>query len=647
MKTIITIGDLFPHDAGMILVAKQAADGSPRHISTVANGTACGCECFGCGRRLIARNRGEVRAHSFAHRPEDMVTDCFSSGETALHLRAKEIIAKHGRITLPATFTTGLDGTQIAVSQQHSIDLTDIKLEAVAGELVPDVTATMPDGRRIFIEIANTHPCPPEKIEKLDLMDVEVLEIMVSSYRDVALDELDEIILDVAPRKLIHSSEVKAMAAEISEERQRREHARRAEAERLVAVYRNPAIRNHVKAQALAEDLVQYGLFQYIDIEDDRPSAFIIYRRQWQAAVLDRLYNANTEFLKPIDLLEIFAKGEWPKLEIAYTTSEHSRWIADNIAADFKSPCEEVSDYLSRLRTEGAVYEVRDRGFAMSHDLFQRIGAAIEKKNRPERRTRELKVAFRDVGTFVPNEDGPMPAFDHWLRGRAAAARLSVEQLLVDESGEYDALIEQMRTLYKKISNMRAFKTVTRPPEMAGLPIEPLINRLMTAIAEEARREHAELIVLRKRQADEAAELQRKEVVDRVQRLSDEAMSVVPDVDGFLDGPLSDLHGKTPRQLASESYHGFNQAQAALSTIRELKRAAERAENLKQDIADKLLERVHYRILRKEMADLWPKSRLRELGGLTPLEYCKDEKTLARCFEVLEDVVVTERKRRR
>ena len=647
MKTIITIGDLFPHDSGMILVAKEAADGSPRHISTVANGAACGCECFGCGRRLIARNRGEVRAHSFAHRPEDMVTDCFSSGETALHLRAKEIIAKHCRITLPGTFTTGLDGTQIPVSRQHSINLTDVKLEAVAGELVPDVTATMPDGRRIFIEIANTHPCPPEKIEKLDLMGVEVLEIMVSSYRDVPLDELDEIILDIAPRKLIHSSEVKAMAAEISEERQRREHARRAEAERLVAVYRNPAIRNHVKAQALAEDLVQYGLFQYIDVEDDRPSAFIIYRRQWQAAVLDRLYNANTEFLKPIDLLEIFAKGEWPKPEIAYTTSEHSIWIADNIAADFKSPYEEVSDYLSRLRVEGAVYEVRGRGFAMNHDLFQLIGAAIERKNRPERRTRELKIAFKDVGTLMPKEDGPMPVFEQWLKGRSAAAGLSVEQLLVDESGEYDTLIEQMRTLYKTISNMQAFKTVARPPEMAGLPIEPLINRLMTAIAEEARREHAELIVLRKRQADEAAELQRKEVVDRVQRLSDEAMSVVPDVDGFLDGPLSDLHGKTPRQLASESYHGFNQAQAALSTIRELKRAAERAENLKQDIADKLLERVHYRILRKEMADLWPKSRLRELGGLTPLEYCKDEKTLARCFEVLEDVVVTERKRRR
>lgn len=647
MTKTITIADLFPHDVGTILVAKYIGDGLPRHISEVANGAACGCECFGCGRRLIARNGGGLRAHSFAHRSEDSVSDCFSSGETALHIRAKEIVAKHRWITLPATFTKGLDGTQITVSEQHSVALTDVELEAVAGELVPDVTATMPNGRRIFIEIANTHLCPPDKIAKLASMDVEVLEIMVSSYRDVPLDDLDEIILDLAPRKLILSSGVKAMAAEIERERQRQEDAKRVEAERLVKVYRDPTIRNHLKAQVLADSFIELGLSQHVDIEDDRPSAFIIYRRQWQAAVLDRLYNANSSFLKPIDLLQSFAKGEWPKAEIAYITSEYSRWIAANVAPDFKSPYEEVSDYLSRLREEGAVYEVRHRGFAMSHDLFRHIGRAIERKNRPDRRKVELKSTFKEIGRLVPQLDGPMPIFDGWLEGRAAKVKLSVKQLLIDETGKFDALIELLRSLYKTINDMRAFKAVVRPPDVAGLPIEPLIDRLMTAIAEEARREHAEVVAHRKRQADEAAALQRKAAEDRIERLMREAMSIVPDVDVFLDSPLSDLRNKTPRQLASESYQGFNQAQAVLSSIREVKRAADQVANLKQYMVEKLMERVRHLILRKEMADLWPRSRLRELGGLTPLEYCKDEKTLASCLEVLEVFVAEERKRRR
>lgn len=268
MTTKITIADLFPHDEGMILVAKDAADGSLRRISEVANGLACGCKCFGCDRQLIARNGGEVRAHSFAHRPEDMVYDCTTAGETALHIRAKEIIAQHCRITLPATSVVGLDGNTIEVTPERSVELTDVRLEMVAGELIPDVTAILPDGRRIFIEIANTHLCPPSKIEKLDAMGVEVLEITVSAYRAVPLDELDGIILNLAPRNLIHSSEVKAMAAKIAADRQRHEDTKRAEAQRLVDIYREGDPGNHKQAQKLVDAMVRRGVSAHIDTDD-------------------------------------------------------------------------------------------------------------------------------------------------------------------------------------------------------------------------------------------------------------------------------------------------------------------------------------------------------------------------------------------
>ena len=109
---------------------------------------------------MIARNGGDasVRVHHFAHRPEDMVYDCTTAGETALHARAKEIIAEHRRVTLPRATTPGIDGKPVDVSPDQSIGLTEVLLETAAGELIPDVTATMPDGRRLFIEIANPHP---------------------------------------------------------------------------------------------------------------------------------------------------------------------------------------------------------------------------------------------------------------------------------------------------------------------------------------------------------------------------------------------------------------------------------------------------------------------------------------------------------
>jgi hypothetical protein len=274
MVTKITIADLFPDDRGMILVAEDAVDRSLRHVSEVANGAACGCICFGCKRPMIAKNGGDasVRAHHFAHRPEDMVYDCTTAGETALHVRAKEIIAEHRRVTLPGTTSPGIDGKPVDVSPERSIDLTDVLLETAAGELIPDVTARMPDGRRLFIEIANTHPCPPAKIEKLDAMGVEVLEISVAGYRNVPLDELDDIILDLAPRKLIHSSEVKAMAAKIAEARQRQEDTKRAEAQRLVDIYREGDPRNHKQAHSLVDTIVRRGLSRRVSSSFRRPA---------------------------------------------------------------------------------------------------------------------------------------------------------------------------------------------------------------------------------------------------------------------------------------------------------------------------------------------------------------------------------------
>ncbi|MBB3389723.1 hypothetical protein FHT82_002463 [Rhizobium sp. BK275] len=648
MATKATIADLFPDDEGMILVAKYVSDGSPRRITEVANGGNCGCVCFGCDRRLIARNGGDptVRAYSFAHRPEDNVVDCVSSGETALHIRAKEIIAKHCRITLPTTSTPGLDGKPIEVSPERSIQLTDVHLETAAGEVIPDVIATMPDGRRLFIEIANTHPCPPEKIEKLDAMGVEVLEITVSSYQSHPLDELDDIILDIAPRKLIHSAEVKAMAAKIAEERQRQESEKIAEAKRLVAVYRDPEIWNHKKAQKLVDDLVQLDLSEFLDLDDDRPSAFVVYRRQWQAAIFDRLSKTKSA-LGAMDFISSFSKGDWPKKDIAYTKSDYSRWIAANVDEDFKSPYEEVFAYLRRLRRAGAVYEVPVKRFVMGHDIQAVIDTAIQKRTLPERQSKQLRVAFHGVGSLMLPEDGGLPDYDVWLQSRAEYFDLSVEELLADEDGDYEELLDQVIAVRTMIEDMQRLKDVDPPDEMAGLPMGRLINRLGLARLEAEERAEAELAARREREVIERAARLEQEAADRVQKAEEAALFDVDDVAVFMKTPLPEHGGKTPGELAAESSDGLKQVQAILWRIRDDKVTAERAERARRAMVDKLCDRVYSRNLRRDVADLWLTAQCKELGWIKPVDYCRDEKTLARCLEVLEEFAANERKRRR
>lgn len=648
MATKATIADLFPDHEGTILVAKDVSDGLPRRITEVPNGGDCGCICFGCGRRMIARNGGDpdLRAYSFAHHPEDNVVDCVSSGETALHIRAKEIIAKHCRVTLPATSTPGLDGKPVDVSPQRSVDLTDIHPELVVGEVIPDIVATMPDDRRIFIEIANTHLCSPEKIEKLDAMGVEVLEIVVSQYRSHPLDELDDIILDTAPRKLIHSSEVKAMAAKIAEERQQQEDAKIAEAKRLVAIYRDPDIWNHKKAQKLVDDLVQLGLSEFLDLDDDRPSAFIVYRRQWQAAIFDRFSKAKFA-LGAMAFVESFSKGGWPKPGIAYTKSEHSRWIAANVDEDFKSPYEEVFAYLRRLRRAGAVYEVPVKQFVLGHDIQVRIDTAIQKRARPERQRKELRIAFDGVGSLMLPEDGRLPDYDVWLNSRAEYFNLSVDELFADEDGDYEELLDQVIAVRTMVEDMQRLKHIDPPDEMAGLPMDRLINRLGLARLDAEQRLEAEMAARRQRQAIETAARLQQEAADRVYKAKEAALFTVEDIDVFMEAALPEHGGKTPRELAAESSDGLKRVQAILSRIRDDKAAAERAERIRNALVDKLHDRVYRVILRRDVADLWLTAQCKELGWIKPVDYCKDEKTLARCLEVLEEFAAIERKRGR
>jgi len=68
-------------------------------VDQVENGLACGCRCPDCDGILIAKNRGEIKVHHFAHESGQI---CETSQETALHLLAKEVLIEQKAILLPS-----------------------------------------------------------------------------------------------------------------------------------------------------------------------------------------------------------------------------------------------------------------------------------------------------------------------------------------------------------------------------------------------------------------------------------------------------------------------------------------------------------------------------------------------------------------
>ncbi|NEI50494.1 hypothetical protein GR217_22685 [Rhizobium leguminosarum] len=638
MATNITLADLFPCDDGTVLVAKDVIDGSRRHISQVANGLRCGCVCFGCGRDLIARNGGDIslRRHSFAHRPDELSPNCATAGETALHILGKEIIARHGRVTMPETWMTDMDGKRRLVTPLQSIVLTDVRLESAEGDLIPDIVAISPDGRRLFIEIKNTHGCPPEKLEKLRSLDVDVVEIDVSGYRAHALDDLDEVILDLAPRMVIQSAALRAMATRIADERAARGETRQTDASARIDVYRDRQMQHSPRAAELADEMIALGFADYMDLDDMKPSAFRVPRRQWQAAILYRLgVTVYPDKVGAVAMLERLRERKWPKRELDFISSDDTNWIAKHIASDFKSAYEEVASYLRLLQRAGVVHEDMGGRFYMSQAGRDTISKAARERSRPTVRRQELDDSLEEIrDLMVPGDEGWVDA-DAWLDDRAGELGTTVANLLQQDDGRFDHLMGTLKKIRTSIMMMQRFQQDEPPEDMAGLPLERFFLRLQ--IARFDAQEHAE---------KERDDHLRREAEDRVSEALQAANWVVSDPITWLDTVRPDSGGKTPRELAADSLVGLGKVLGDIAKIRALRTEEQRAENLKTTALDKLRAEVARVLPRQDHADLWIRQSRPQLDGARPQDFCVDDSTLVRCLDLLAETQATKKRRR-
>ncbi len=176
-----------------------------------------------------------------------------------------------------------------------------------------------------------------------------------------------------------------------------------------------------------------------------------------------------------------------------------------------------------------------------------------------------------------------------------------------------------------------------RPPDnFAGLPLGNLFLRLK----------------VEKREAQERGEREKAERLKRaaearVAEIEEAAMWEVSDLKAWMSTPLHELRGKSPRELASESAEGFRRVHVLVAEMRHENAKRQQAEALRERMVGRLHEEARRRIPRDDLAALWVTQSWPELDGKKPVDFCKDEKTLARCLEVMDQFVVNEQKRRR
>lgn len=152
-------------------------------IDNVDNGKGCNCHCIVCQTPLIAR-QGKKNSWHFAHDTSSGEVDCAWSGETELHLRVKEYLSKVKSLAVPI-------GIHSPVTESIEIEDALVEMRFDPTRRIPDVTV-FSNGERVFIEVAVTHFCEPQKIKELKANNANALEFDFSEFipeGDVITDE--------------------------------------------------------------------------------------------------------------------------------------------------------------------------------------------------------------------------------------------------------------------------------------------------------------------------------------------------------------------------------------------------------------------------------------------------------------------------
>ena len=183
---------------GAQLTWAVAESGGLAHVSEVENGLKCACTCPVCDGALIAR-QGKIKEHHFAHASGE---ECRHAAETALHLAAKDMLAKRKEIVLPEVAVNASYGfPRIVVAPQRRYAIASAEVERKTGSIIPDVIVEV-SGRQLLVEVTVTHGVDDAKLAKIRERGLSCLEIDLSDApRDLGREELEKIVVDGSAQK--------------------------------------------------------------------------------------------------------------------------------------------------------------------------------------------------------------------------------------------------------------------------------------------------------------------------------------------------------------------------------------------------------------------------------------------------------------
>ncbi|CTQ47284.1 hypothetical protein LAL4801_05746 [Roseibium aggregatum] len=613
--TRILLGQLFDcTEQGGALVA-EGPDGELRHIDDVPAGLKCSCVCPGCQRRMVAR-KGKIRAHGFAHHSDPEGQSCTSAGETALHKHAKAILDRELKIKLPELIIAK-EGDQEVVVHTNILEFERAILETKDGSIVPDVVLEL-GGRRLIVEFKVTHACDETKIARIRSMNVGAIEIDLAGYRDLALEDLADDILYKAPRVWLHNPREADARHRLSERHRQREEDRKREIENFRRLYQHKHPSN-VEGKGEFESLLRLeGLDQIINLPIDGAGCFVVPVAEWQAAIIHDLLSFVEKPFRTRNGVSGLKSRNWIDPNFRYVPDYVSTALKES-ELQFAPPMKAVEDYLREVARLGFLRAGRQETWYRTSTLVNSIEYAREVRERPIRRLAEMREIVTKQLNSLPEYEVRAFEFEDW-----ANTVLPCRDYCVADAARYDE--PEWSMLCREISGLQSkIRFSPRPGmDLFGLPFVGELQRSL-----DRKRNEAEQREIDRREKELAAENAR---IDHIKEMAFEVLD--DQAQGWLDGPNSSLASSTPL-AAARSEEGYGKA---IEVLDKLRQNLEREEILRhrRDIAvANLEEQALSRYYDPDKARLWMRSSRPELGGKSPTEFTRDEKTAEICAQYL------------
>lgn len=332
-------------------------------ITSEENGKKCECVCPQCGAPLIARAQGSVRRPHFAH-SNGSSCDEVSAQQTALHLLAKEIIAREKKVFLPKIeiprpyysdkgwemeVWTMLPTSRIILpARQWTCDSVDV--ERAESGFIPDLRVFI-QGKPCLIEIAVTHFVDEEKKIKIIDSKMPLVEIDLSDlqYEDIDPETLKHLLTESPENRVwIHNPrlpEFKAKAEQWFQEEYKKATAERdndpfyqkrkkKQDNRAQAEEKWKSLLDHQKYKAALEALrnedsflreyVRFSFSEkgkievpfYIDLPVTGEMVFQCDRRIWQGKIFDKFIFSNEKpYIEAKSIGYWFQKSQYVKTD--------------------------------------------------------------------------------------------------------------------------------------------------------------------------------------------------------------------------------------------------------------------------------------------------------------------------------------------